>query len=54
MSIILYLVRLKMELDKKCLLFCFYQNKMLLMHIEIICKTYDENVIAIRTCVNWF
>jgi len=24
------------------------------MHIEIICKTYDENVIAIRTCVNWF
>jgi len=38
-NIILYLVRLKMESDtehiRHCLLFCFHQRKLLLMHTEL-------------------
>jgi len=50
---ILHLERLKMEPDKKyicyCLLFCFYRKKNDADAHKIICKTYDENVIAIRS-----
>jgi len=56
-NITLHLVQLKMESDKEhiyhCLLFCFHQNKVLLMH-RIIYEIYGENVITIRTCVNCF
>jgi len=49
---ILHLIRLKMELDKQihCLLFCFYPKKSAADAHRIICETYGENVIAIRTC----
>jgi len=54
----LTLVRLKMELDKEhirhYLLFCFHQKKNTTGAHRIICETYGENVIAIRTCANWF
>jgi len=37
-----------------CLLFCFHQKKKNATDAHrIICETY-ENVIAIRTCANWF
>jgi len=56
-NITLHLVWLKMELDKEyvchCLLFCVH---LMLMHnyLWVIYETYGENVIAIRTYVNWF
>jgi len=39
---------------RHCLLFCFHQKKNAADAHRIICETYDENVIAIRTCANWF
>jgi len=36
------------------LLFCFHQKKSVADAHRIICETYDENVIAIKTCMNWF
>jgi len=47
-----------MKPDKKhirrCFLFCFHQKKNTIDTHRIICKMYDENIIAIRTCANWF
>jgi len=47
-----------MEPDKEhirhCLLFCFHQKKSAADAHRIICETYGENVVAIRTCANWF
>jgi len=46
-----------MKLDKEhichCLLFYFQKKSVADAH-RIICETYSENVIAIRTCANWF
>jgi len=57
-QITLHLVRLKMKSDKEhichCFLFCFDQKKNATDPHRIICETYDENIIAIRTCANWF
>jgi len=44
---------IKMESDKEyCIIFafCFRQKKSAADVHKIICETYDENVIAIRTC----
>jgi len=35
-------------------LFCFYQKKSASDTHRVICETYGENVIAIKTCANWF
>jgi len=47
-----------MEPDKEhichCLLFRFYQKKSAADAHRIICETYDENVIAIKTSANKF
>jgi len=47
-----------MELIKEhirhCLLFCCHQKKNTIDAYGIIYETYGENVIAIRTCANWF
>jgi len=57
-NIILHLVRLKIELEKEhirhCLLFYFHQKQNAADAHRIICEMYDENIIAIRTCANWF
>jgi len=37
-----------------CLLFCFHQKKSAAAAHRIICETYDENVVTIRTCANKF
>jgi len=47
-----------MESDKEhichCFLFCFHQKKNAAKDNahKIICETYDENVIAVKTCAN--
>jgi len=47
-----------MEPDKEhiryCLLLYFHQKKSASDIHRVVCETYDENVIAIRTCANWF
>ena len=47
-----------MEPDKEhirhCFLFCFHQKKTAADAHRIICEIYDENIITIRTCTNWF
>jgi len=44
-----------MESDKEhCLLFVFYQKRSVADAHKIIYETYNENVIVIRTCANWF
>jgi len=39
---------------RHCLLFYFHQKKSAADAHRIICETYDENIIAIKTCRNWF
>lgn len=35
-------------------LFCFHQKKSAADSHRIICETYGENIIDVRTCANWF
>jgi len=59
MAFVLYLILLKMEQIKNifvitsCFVFIIQKKSVVDAH-RIICKTYGENVIAIRTCANWF
>jgi len=57
-NIILHSVQLKIKPNKEYILhrflFYFHQKKNATDAHRIICETYGENVIAIRTCVNWF